>query len=73
MDMVNIWIDDLLKKSQVKELGDLSVHIIKAEIFEMNHMLINEELFLAGGSPHAKENIKNIKAYIKILKEVLEL
>jgi hypothetical protein len=36
-------------------------------------MLMNEELFLAGGSPHAKENIKNIKAYIKILKEVLEL
>jgi hypothetical protein len=71
--IVNFWIDSLLKKYNVKDLYELPVYAVKGEIWEMKGTLENEKAFLVGGSPHSKENIKNMKAYIKILKGVLEL
>jgi hypothetical protein len=72
MDIVNFWIDSLLKKHNLKDLYQLPVYAVKGEIYEMKGTLMNEEAFLAGGSPHAKENIENIKKYISILKGVLK-
>jgi hypothetical protein len=71
--IVDVWVEDLIRKHNVQDLQELPVYIIKGEIYEMKGTLMNEEAFLAGGSRHAKENIKNIKKFIKILKEVLEL
>jgi hypothetical protein len=74
LDMiVDVWVEDLIRRHNVQDLQELPVYIIKGEIHEMKGTLMNEEAFLAGGLPHAKENIKNIKKFIKILKEVLEL
>jgi hypothetical protein len=73
MDIVKLWIEALLKKHQVDDLHDLPVYVVKGEIWEMKGTLENEKVFLVGGSPHSKENIKNMKVYIKILKGVLEL
>jgi hypothetical protein len=73
MDMVNAWIDMLVKQYNVQDLRELPVYVVKAEIAEVRDAVENEKVFLAGGSPQAKENIKNMKAYIKILKGVLEL
>jgi hypothetical protein len=73
MDMVNGWIDMLVRQHNVQHLQELPVYVVKGEIQEVKDTIENEKVFLAGGSPHAKENIKNMKAYIKILKGVLEL
>jgi hypothetical protein len=72
MDIVDFWVDSLLKKYNVEDLYQLPVYAVKGEIYEMKGTLMNEEAFLAGGSEHAKENIENIKKYISVLKEVLE-
>ena len=74
LDMiVDVWVEDLIRKHNVQDLQELPVYVIKTEIAEMQGTLANEETFLAGGSRHAKGNIKNIKKFIKILKGVLEL
>jgi hypothetical protein len=73
MDMINAWIDMLVRQHHVQDLRELPVYVVKAEIAEVKDAVENEKVFLAGGSPQAKENIKNMKAYIKILKGVLEL
>jgi hypothetical protein len=73
MDMVNGWIDMLVRQHNVQHLQELPVYVVKGEIQEVKDTIENEKVFLKGGSPHAKENIKNMKAYIKILKGVLEL
>ena len=73
MDMVNGWIDMLVRQHNVQHLQELPVYVVKGEIQEVKDTIENEKVFLAGGSTHAKENIKNMKAYIKILKGVLAL
>jgi hypothetical protein len=73
MDMVNGWIDMLVRQHNVQQLQELPVYVVKGEIQEVKDAIENEKVFLAGGSSHAKENIKNMKAYIKVLKGVLEL
>jgi hypothetical protein len=73
MDIVELWVEALVKKNKVDNLQDLPVYIVKGEIYQMKNTLMNEEAFLAGGFKYAKENIKNIKKYISILKGVLEL
>ena len=73
MDMINTWIDMLVRQHNVQDLRELPVYVVKAEIAEVRDAVENEKVFLKGGSPQAKENIKNMKAYIKILKGVLEL
>jgi butyrate kinase len=73
MDMVDIWIEALIREYSVDDMEELSVYIVKKEIYKMKDMLTQEEVFLAGGSAYAKENIKNIKKFIKVLMEVLEL
>jgi hypothetical protein len=72
MDIVEFWVDSLLKKHNVKDLYQLPIYAVKGEIYEMKGAARNEEVFLAGGSPHAKENIENIEKYISILKGVLK-
>lgn len=73
MEMVDIWIDTILKDNNVKDLRDLPVRIIKNEISDYKGMLITEEAHYAAGSEFAQENMRNIKEYIKILKGVLKL
>jgi hypothetical protein len=73
MDMINTWIDMLVKQYNVQDLRELPVYVVKAEIAEVRDAVENEKVFLKGGSPQAKENIKNMKAYIKILKGILAL
>jgi hypothetical protein len=73
MDMINTWIDILVRQHNVQDLHELPVYVVKGEIQEVKDAVENEKVFLKGGSPQAKENIKNMKAYIKILKGVLEL
>jgi hypothetical protein len=73
MDIVDIWVDGFIRKSNVEDLQELPVYIIKAEIAEMKAMIMDEEVRLAGGSEFAAENIKNIKKYISVLKEVLKV
>jgi hypothetical protein len=73
MNMVNAWIDLLVRLHNVQDLRELPVYVVKAQISELKDMIENEKVFLKGGSPHAKENIDNIKEYISILKKVLEL
>ena len=71
--MINTWIDMLVKQYNVQDLRELPVYVVKAEIAEVRDAVENEKVFLKGGSPHAKENINNMKAYIKILKGILAL
>jgi hypothetical protein len=73
MDMVELWVEALIREHSVDDMEELPVYIVKKEIYKMKDMLTQEEVFLAGGSAYAKENIKNIKKFISILKGVLEL
>ena len=73
MDIVDFWVDSLLKKYNVEDLYQLPVYAVKDEIYEMKGTLMNEKAFLAGGSEHAKENIENIKNYMSILKGLLKI
>jgi flavodoxin len=73
MDIVDIWIEALIREYSVDDMEELPVYIVKKEIYKMKDMLTQEEVFLVGGSAYAKENIKNIKKFIKVLMEVLEL
>ena len=73
MEMVDIWIDSLIRKFQVQDLQELPVYVVKAEIAEMKAMIMDEEVRLAGGSEFAEENIRVIKEYISVLKKVLRL
>ena len=69
-ETINIWIEQLLESTGKSNVDELTAEEILVEIEDVKGTIRNEEIVL-GISEFAEKNIEQYKAYLKVLKEML--
>lgn len=70
-ETVNIWLDALLEATDKSDVNDLTAEEIRKEIDEVKGTISNEAITLGLPGSFAEENIRTLKAYLKVLEEML--
>lgn len=71
MEIINIWLENLLAQHNKKELSELTAKEIQVEIEEIKGTIENEELW-AKCNPIHLENIITLNEYLERLKNILK-
>lgn len=69
-EMIKFWLEQLLESTGKSNIDELTTEEILSEIEEVKDTIRNEEIVI-GISEFAEKNIEQYKAYLKILKEML--
>lgn len=69
-EMIDYWIEQLLKSTGKSNVDELTAEEIRTEIDDIEGTISNEEIVL-GISEFAEDNIAQYKAYLEVLNEML--